>query len=216
MSNDVFDVFLLRGKEEENGGLTFDPETGLYLRRAEVVQEQGARDEEARQVLEQKRSDEKKLKEDTEEKKRQLELRRLLAEEEMRKRIAEEKRLEEQHRKNEERRIAQEKRRADCEENSDQALLRRKQSKYMDLSSAAGLAELMKLANEETFVEEGWERAVVEERVVEEQEGGRGKRVEEQERGSGSQGREGRTERRGRGQNQDSDNRYQRNMQSRT
>ena len=33
MSNDVFDVFLLRGKEEENGGLTFDPETGLYLRR---------------------------------------------------------------------------------------------------------------------------------------------------------------------------------------
>ena len=55
MSNDVFDVFLLRGKEEENGGLTFDPETGLYLRRAEVVQEQGARDEEARQVLEQKR-----------------------------------------------------------------------------------------------------------------------------------------------------------------
>ena len=83
MSNDVFDVFLLRGKEEENGGLTFDPETGLYLRRAEVVQEQGARDEEALQVLEQKRSDEKKLKEDTEEKKRQLELRRLLAEEEM-------------------------------------------------------------------------------------------------------------------------------------
>ena len=82
MSNDVFDVFLLRGKEEENGGLTFDPETGLYLRRAEVVQEQGARDEEGR----------------------------------------------------------------------------------------------------------GWERAVVEERVVEEQEGGRGKRVEEQERGSGSQG----------------------------
>ena len=214
MSNDVFDVFLLRGKEEENGGLTFDPDTGLYLRRAEVVQEQGARDEEARQVLEQKRSDEKKLKEDTEEKKRQLELRRLLAEEEMRKRIAEEKRLEEQHRKNEERRIAQEKRRADCEENSDQALLRRKQAKYMDLSSAAGLAELLKLANEETFVEEGWERAVVEERVVEEQEGGRGKRVEEQERGSGSQGREGRTERRGRGQNQDSDNRYQRNMQS--
>ena len=214
MSNDVFDVFLLRGKEEENGGLTFDPETGLYLRRAEVVQEQGARDEEARQVLEQKRSDEKKLKEDTEEKKRQLELRRLLAEEEMRKRIAEEKRLEEQHRKDEERRIAQEKRRADCEENSDQALLRRKQAKYIDLSSAAGLAELLKLANEETFVEEGWERAVVEERVVEEQEGGRGKRVEEQERGSGSQGREGRTERRGRGQNQDSDNRYQRNMQS--
>ena len=51
----MFDVFLLRGKEEENGGLTFDPETGLYLRRAEVVQEQGARDEEARQVLEQKR-----------------------------------------------------------------------------------------------------------------------------------------------------------------
>ena len=48
MSNDVFDVFLLRGKEEENGGLTFDPETGLYLRRAEVVQEQGARDEEGR------------------------------------------------------------------------------------------------------------------------------------------------------------------------
>ena len=214
MSNDVFDVFLLRGKEEENGGLTFDPETGLYLRRAEVVQEQGARDEEARQVLEQKRSDEKKLKEDTEEKKRQLELRRLLAEEEMRKRIAEEKRLEEQHRKDEERRIAQEKRRADCKENIDQALLRRKPAKYMDLSSAAGLAELLKLANEETFVEEGWERAVVEERVVEEQEGGRGKRVEEQERGSGSQGREGRTERRGRGQNQDSDNRYQRNMQS--
>ena len=214
MSNDVFDVFLLRGKEEENGGLTFDPETGLYLRRAEVVQEQGARDEEARQVLEQKRSDEKKLKEDTEEKKRQLELRRLLAEEEMRKRIAEEKRLEEQHRKDEERRIAQEKRRADCEENIDQALLRRKQAKYIDLSSAAGLAELLKLANEETFVEEGWERAVVEERVGEEQEGGRGKRVEEQERGSGSQGREGRTERRGRGQNQDSDNRYQRNMQS--
>ena len=60
MSNDVFDVFLLRGKEEENGGLTFDPETGLYLRRAEVVQEQGARDEEARQVLEQKRSAEEK------------------------------------------------------------------------------------------------------------------------------------------------------------
>ena len=26
MSNDVFDVFLLRGKEEESGGLTFDPE----------------------------------------------------------------------------------------------------------------------------------------------------------------------------------------------
>ena len=92
--------------------------------------------------------------------------------------------------------------------------MRRKQAKYIDLSSAAGLAELLKLANEETFVEEGWERAVVEERVVEEQEGGRGKRVEEQERGSGSQGREGRTERRGRGQNQDSDNRYQRNMQS--
>ena len=108
MSNDVFDVFLLRGKEEEDGGLTFDPDTGLYLRRAEVVQEQGVRDEEGR----------------------------------------------------------------------------------------------------------GWERAVVEERVVEEQEGGRGKRVEEQERGSGSQGREGRTEGRGRGQNQDSDNRYQRNMQS--
>ena len=83
MSNDVFDVFLLRGKEEEDGGLTFDPDTGLYLRRAEVVQEQGARDEEGR----------------------------------------------------------------------------------------------------------GWERAVVEERVGEEQEGGRGKRVEEQERGSGSQGR---------------------------
>ena len=56
----MFDVFLLRGKEEENGGLTFDPETGLYLRRAEVVQEQGARDEEARQVLEQKRSAEEK------------------------------------------------------------------------------------------------------------------------------------------------------------
>ena len=55
MSNDVFDVFLLRGKEEENGGLTFDPKTGLYLRRAEVVQEQGARDEVAWQVLEQKR-----------------------------------------------------------------------------------------------------------------------------------------------------------------
>ena len=55
MSNDVFDVFLLRGKEEENGGLTFDPKTGLYLRRAEVVQEQGASYEEARQVLEQKR-----------------------------------------------------------------------------------------------------------------------------------------------------------------
>ena len=216
MSNDVFDVFLLRGKEEENGGLTFDPETGLYLRRAEVVQEQGARDEEARQVLEQKRSDEKKLKEDTEEKKRQLELRRLLAEEEMRKRIAEEKRLEEQHRKDEERRMAKEKKKADCEVNIDQTLLRRKQAKYMDLSSAAGLAELLKLANEETFVEEGWERAVVEERVVEEQEGGRGKRVEGQERGSGSQGREGRTERRGRGQNQDSDNRYQGNMQSRT
>ena len=101
MSNDVFDVFLLRGKEEESGGLTFDPDTGLYLRRAEVVQEQGARDEVALQVLEQKRSadlrrlaelqklaDEKKMKEDTEEKKRQLELRRLLAEEEMRKRIA--------------------------------------------------------------------------------------------------------------------------------
>ena len=51
----MFDVFLLRGKEEENGGLTFDPETGLYLRRAEVVQEQGASYEEARQVLEQKR-----------------------------------------------------------------------------------------------------------------------------------------------------------------
>ena len=94
----MFDVFLLRGKEEENGGLTFDPETGLYLRRAEVVQEQGARDEVAWRVLEQKRSadlrrlaelqklaDEKKMKEDTEEKKRQLELRRLLAEEEMRK-----------------------------------------------------------------------------------------------------------------------------------
>ena len=48
MSNDVFDVFLLRGKEEESGGLTFDPDTGLYLRRAEVVQEQGARDEEGR------------------------------------------------------------------------------------------------------------------------------------------------------------------------
>ena len=110
MSNDVFDVFLLRGKEEEDGGLTFDPDTGLYLRRAEVVQEQGARDEEGR----------------------------------------------------------------------------------------------------------GWERAVAEERVGEEQEGGRGKRVEEQERGSGSQGREGRTEGRGRGQNQDSDNRYQGNMQSRT
>ena len=229
MSNDVFDVFLLRGKEEENGGLTFDPETGLYLRRAEVVQEQGARDEVAWQVLEQKRSadlrrraelqklaDEKKMKEDTEEKKRQLELRRLLAEEEMRKRIAEEKRLEEQHRKDEERRIAQEKRRADCEEDIDQALLRRRQAKYIDLSSAAGLAELQKLANEETFVEEGWERAVVEERVGEEQEGGRGKRVEEQERGSGSQGREGRTEGRGSGQNQDSDNRYQGNMQSRT
>ena len=133
-------------------------------------------------------ADEKKMKEDTEEKKRQLELRRLLAEEEMRKRIAEEKRLEEQHRKDEERRIAQEKRRADCKENIEQALLRRKPAKYMDLSSAAGLAELLKLANEETFVEEGWERAVVEERVVEEQEGGRGKRVEEQERGSGSQG----------------------------
>ena len=159
MSNDVFDVFLLRGKEEENGGLTFDPETGLYLRRAEVVQEQGARDEVAWQVLEQKRSadlrrlaelqklaDEKKMKEDTEEKKRQLELRRLLAEEEMRKRIAEEKRLEKQHRKDEERRIAQEKRRADCEEDIDQALLRRKQAKYIDLSSAASLAELMKLA----------------------------------------------------------------------
>ena len=86
--------------------------------------------------------------------------------------------------------------------------MRRKQAKYIDLSSAAGLAELLKLANEETFVEEGWERAVVEERVVEEQEGGRGKRVEEQERGSGSQGREGRMEGRGRGQNQDSDNRY--------
>ena len=41
----MFDVFLLRGKEEENGGLTFDPKTGLYLRRAEVVQEQGARDD---------------------------------------------------------------------------------------------------------------------------------------------------------------------------
>ena len=107
----------------------------------------------------------------------------------MRKRIAEEKRLEEQHRKDEERRIAQEKRRADCEEDIDQALLRRKQAKYIDLSSAASLRELLKLANEETFVEEGWERAVVEERVVEEQEGGRGKRVEEQERGSGSQGR---------------------------
>ena len=133
----------------------------------------------------QKLADEKKMKEDTEEKKQQLELRRLLAEEEMRKRIAEEKRLEKQHRKDEERRIAQEKRRADCEINIDQTLLRRKQVKYMDLSSAAGLAELLKLANEETFVEEGWERAVVEERVVEEQEGGRGKRVEEQERGSG-------------------------------
>ena len=89
-------------------------------------------------------------------------------------------------------------------------------AKYMDLSSAAGLAELLKLANEETFVEEGWERAVVEERVGEEQEGERGKRVDEQERGSGSEGREGRTEGRGRGQNQDSDNRYQGNMQSRT
>ena len=51
----MFDVFLLRGKEEENGGLTFDHDTGLYLRRAEVVQEQGASYEEARQVLEQKR-----------------------------------------------------------------------------------------------------------------------------------------------------------------
>ena len=30
MSNDVFDVFLLRGKEEEDGGLTFDPDTGPY------------------------------------------------------------------------------------------------------------------------------------------------------------------------------------------
>jgi len=301
------EVGMKRGKEEESGGLTFDPDTGLYLRRAEVVQEQGASYEEARQVLEQKRryfpderrgmrgsparkrtgqspglekrrspngksrspekrsskskdrvgaplkpketavsgglisaskraleeaesvkdgadlmeakfdtgpkaksaalkadklprvgeesgdlrrggkasaeveeeqkrgvvtdlrvrlhkkkqeasqkrSDEKKLKEDTEEKKRQLELRRLLAEEEMRKRIAEEKRLEEQHRKDEERRIAQEKRKADCEVNIDQTLLRRKQAKYMDLSSAAGLAELLKLANEETLVEEG-------------------------------------------------------------
>ena len=35
----MFDVFFLRGKEAENGGLTFDPETGLYLRTAEVVQE---------------------------------------------------------------------------------------------------------------------------------------------------------------------------------
>ena len=42
----MFDVFLLRCKEEDNGGLTFDPETGLYLRRAEVVQEQRGRDEE--------------------------------------------------------------------------------------------------------------------------------------------------------------------------
>ena len=25
----MFDVFLLRGKEEEDGGLTFDPDTGL-------------------------------------------------------------------------------------------------------------------------------------------------------------------------------------------
>ena len=186
-------------EEEQKRGVVTDLRVRLHKKKQEASQ---------------KRSDEKKLKEDTEEKKRQLELRRLLAEEEMRKRIAEEKRLEEQHRKNEERRIAQEKRRADCKENIDQALLRRKPAKYMDLSSAAGLAELLKLANEETFVEEGWERAVVEERVVEEQEGGRGKRVEEQERGSGSQGREGRTERRGRGQNQDSDNRYQRNMQS--
>ena len=188
-------------EEEQKRGVVTDLRVRLHKKKQEASQ---------------KRSDEKKLKEDTEEKKRQLELRRLLAEEEMRKRIAEEKRLEEQHRKDEERRIAQEKRRADCEEDIDQALLRRKQAKYIDLSSAAGLAELQKLANEETFVEEGWERAVVEERVVEEQEGGRGKRVEEQERGSGSQGREGRTEGRGSGQNQDSDNRYQGNMQSRT
>ena len=120
------------------------------------------------QVLEQKRSadlrrraelqklaDEKKMKEDTEEKKRQLELRRLLAEEEMRKRIAEEKRLEKQHRKDEERRMAQEKKKADCEINIDQTLMKRKQAKFMDLSSADGLAELLKLANEETLVEEG-------------------------------------------------------------
>ena len=93
MSNDVFGVFLLRGKEKDSGRLTFDPGTGLYLRRAEVAQEQRGRDEEGR----------------------------------------------------------------------------------------------------------GWERAVVEERVGEEQEGGRGKRVEEQERGSGSQGREGGTEGRGGG-----------------
>ena len=38
----MFDVFLLMRKEEESAGLTFDPDTGLYLRRAEVVQEQGA------------------------------------------------------------------------------------------------------------------------------------------------------------------------------
>ena len=31
MSNDVFDVFLLRGKEEENGGLTFDPEKIAWM-----------------------------------------------------------------------------------------------------------------------------------------------------------------------------------------
>ena len=103
----------------------------------------------------QKLADEKKLKEDAEEKKRQYELRRLLAEEEMRKRIAEEKRLEEQHRKDEERRMAQEKKKADCEINIDQTLMKRKQAKFMDLSSADGLAELLKLANEETLVEEG-------------------------------------------------------------
>ena len=31
MSNDVFDVFLLRGKEEESGGLTFDPEKIAWM-----------------------------------------------------------------------------------------------------------------------------------------------------------------------------------------